>query len=261
MAMDVATAKVYQEFFVPALFGPFADRVAEAAGIEAGSRVLDVGCGTGVLARAAAERAAPGGKVVGVDPSRGMLEVACRKGAGIAWCRGAAEALPFRGDAFDHVVSQFGLNFFADRVASLREMARVARPEGRLTVAVWGGLEHSPGYAALVDLLDRLFGDPVGDALRDPFALGARSELRRVFFAAGLHSVEISTLEGEARFPSIRKWIYTDIKGWSPVGGALNDEQFETLSKAAETELADFVTGDGTVAFPIAAHVATATPE
>ena len=259
--MEIAAARMYEEYFVPALFGPFADPVAEAAELEAGNCVLDVGCGTGVLTRAVAERVGPQGSVTGLDPSPGMLTIAARHGGGIHWCRGMAETLPFATGVFDRVVSQFGLNFFADRIASLHEMARVTKPGGQLTVAVWSGLERSPGYAALIDLLGQLFGEPIGDALREPFALGNPPELRRLFFEVDLSNVEIATLKGEARFPSIRSWVFSDLQGWSPVGGALNDEQIEALCKTAESELAEFVLDDGVVAFPIAANIATTTRE
>ena len=99
-----SAAEVYEEFFVPALFEQWADRMVDAAAIESGHRVLDVACGTGVLALAAANRAGPGA-VVGLDVNVGMLAVARRKAPGIDWRQGRAEALPFDDESFDRVVS------------------------------------------------------------------------------------------------------------------------------------------------------------
>ncbi len=106
-------AQVYDEVFVPALFAQSGPRIAEAATIEPGQDVLDVGCGTGVLACAAAERVGPNGHVVGLDPNEQMLAVARRKSTGVTWQLGRAEALPFDDASFDVVVSQFALMFFS----------------------------------------------------------------------------------------------------------------------------------------------------
>ena len=171
---------------MPALFARWGPIVADAAGVGRGARVLDVGCGTGALTLAVAERVGPGGTAVGLDLNPGMLAVARTKPARIEWVEAPAEALPFPDRSFDAVVSQFALMFFADRVAALREMWRVLRPDGRLAVAVCDAVERSPGYAALASLLDRLFGRAVGDAFRAPFALGDAEALSELARQAGL---------------------------------------------------------------------------
>ncbi len=107
-----SAAEVYEEFFVPALFGQWPDRVLDAVGASEGDRILDVGCGTGVLARAAVERVGGTGRVAGVDPNDGMLAVARRLGPDVTWDTGVAEHLPYPDASFDRVVSQFALMFF-----------------------------------------------------------------------------------------------------------------------------------------------------
>lgn len=251
-------AEVYEEFFLPALFQQWAGRVTDAARTQPGQRVLDVACGTGILARTIAEQIGSTGAVVGIDVNDGMLAVARRKAPLIEWKQGWAEALPFASDSFDAVVSQFGLMFFTDRCAALREMMRVLRPSGRLAVAVWDELEHSPGYAAMAHLLQQLFGDPVADALHAPFVLGDRQLLRSLFDEAGIENTEITTYEGAARFPSLQAWVYTDIKGWT-LADKLDEAQFDRLFKEAERALSQFTTADGTVAFGVPAHIVTAT--
>lgn len=253
-----SAAEVYEEFFIPALFGQWTRLVADTAGIRPGQRVLDVACGTGVLARAVADRVGLHGSVVGLDLNEGMLAVAKRKTSAIEWRQGRAEALPFDSDSFDAVVSQFGLMFFEDKSAAIKEMMRVLRPNGRMAVAVWDALDHSPGYAAMADLLQRLFGDQAANALRAPFVLGDPHVLQSLFAEAGIHNAEIITQVGAAHFPSIKSWVYTDIKGWT-LADMLDDAQFNLLLGEAEQALRPFVIADGTVAFDAPAHIVTAT--
>ncbi len=256
--VNTGAAEVYDAFFLPALFGQWPERVAEAAQIQPGQRVLDVACGTGVLARAAAARANPGGSVVGVDINEGMLAVAARNAPRIQWQRAPAEALPFADNRFDRVVSQFGLMFFEDRAAAVSEMVRVLRPGGRLAVAVWASLEETPGYAAITQLLERLFGAEVAEGLRAPYCLGERAQLHALFADAGAQAPEVRTLEGTARFPSIESWIYTDVKGWT-LADMIDDRQYETLQREAKGALARFVAPDGSVSFAAPAHLVIAT--
>jgi ubiquinone/menaquinone biosynthesis C-methylase UbiE len=251
-------AEVYEEFFLPALFQQWASRVADAAGVQSGQRVLDVACGTGVLARTVANRVGAAGAVVGVDVNEGMLAVAKQKAPEIEWRHGRAESLPLASASFDVVVSQFGLMFFEDRRAALQEMLRMLQPGGRLAVAVWGSLDNTPGYAAMADLLQQLFGEQVAGALHAPFVLGDSQNLRSLFVDAGMPNAQITTQEGTARFPSIQSWVSTEIKGWT-LADVLDEAQYGRLLKEAERALRGFTTADGTVAFSMPAHIVTAT--
>lgn len=254
--ITASAAEVYEDFFVPALFAQWADPVLDAAGAGPGHRVLDVACGTGVLARAAARRVGTTGTVAGVDVNEGMLDVARHRAPAIEWHHGAAERLPFADHGFDRVVSQFGLMFFADRTAALREIARVARPGGRVALAVWASLDRSPGYRALTDLVEKLFGDAAAAAIRAPFVLGDASELRRLV-AEVLPGAAVATREGTARFDSIESWLHTEIRGWT-LAGTVDDGAFATLVSEAQRELGRFAGPDGKVQFPVHALIATA---
>jgi ubiquinone/menaquinone biosynthesis C-methylase UbiE len=256
--VTASAAEIYDSFFVPALFQEWAGRVADAARLGPGDRVLDVACGTGVVTLEAARRVAPSGAVIGLDVNEGMLAVARRKAPQLEWRHGRAEALPFETGVFDALTSQFALMFFEDRPKALGEMRRVLKPGGRLAVAVWDAADRTPGYAAVIALLERLFGRQVADALRAPFVLGDPAALRGLFASAGLREVEIRTLEGTAHFPSIQAWMYTDIKGWT-LADMVDDAQFTRLLEEAEKALRPFVRADGSVAFAAPAHIATVT--
>ena len=249
-------ASVYEEFFVPALFQQWAPVLASAAELQPGQRVLDVACGTGVLAREAARRVGAA-TVCGLDRNPAMLAVAGRVAPDIHWRPGRAEELPFEADAFDAVVSQFGLMFFDDPAAGLGEMRRVLCPGGALAVAVWARLEEAPGYAAMAELLRRLFGERVALELRVPFQLGDRDRLAAVLRAGGWPDADIATVSGVARFPSLNEWLHTDVRGWT-LADKIDDDQYARLRAEATGVLARFVRPDGSVEFAAPAHIATA---
>jgi SAM-dependent methyltransferase len=205
-----------------------------------------------------AERVGPGGAVTGLDPNDEMLAVARGKDARVEWQNGHAESLPFADASFDRVASQFGLMFFADKAAGLGEMMRVLRPGGRLAVAVCDALDHSPGYAVLAELLQRLFGATVADAFRAPFALGERKQLRLLCEQAGIRNGQVARADGTVRFKSIQQLVATERACVWTLGGLLDDGQFDRLLEEAEESLQPFVTGDGTVAFEMPALVITA---
>lgn len=257
---QIAAATAYEKLHVPALFQQWAGRVLDAGRVEPGDRVLDVACGTGVLAREAAGRVAPKGVVAGIDPGPGMLAVAGRLAPTVEWRLGTAEALPYPDQTFDAVVSQFGLMFFTDRREALREMVRVLTPGGRLAIAVWDALENSPAYPIEVALLERIAGQHAADALRAPFVLGNAKELTALFESAGVASPVITTQTGTARFPSIRSMVEADLRGWLPVMGVmLKEEQIHSILLEAESVLRAYVTAEGQVVFDSPAHIITGT--
>jgi SAM-dependent methyltransferase len=252
-----SAAEVYEEIFVPALFGPWADRVLDAAAVGVGDRVLDVGCGTGVLARAAVRRVGAAGSVVGVDRNEGMLAVAARASESVAWRQGTAEGLPVEDASFDRVVCQFALMFFDDRSQALREMSRAVCPGGTVALATWAALEESPGYAALAELLGRVVDAEAADAVAAPFCLGTVEQVavvvREVFPDA-----TVTRHEGTARFESIETWLHADIRGWT-LAERIDDATYARLLDEARRALGRFTDDEGRVRFALPALIATST--
>jgi len=247
-------AEVYEAFFLPALFAQWVEQVLDASQVSEGDHLLDIGCGTGVVARQARARVGQAGRVVGIDPNEGMLAVA-RKSPEVEWRAGIAENLPFEDETFDAVVSQFAMMFFDDREKAVLEMERVLRPGGRVAIATWASLSETPGYAAVVDLLDRLLGKEAGNAIRAPYNMGDAGELERLLSGV-FADVAVTRHEGTARFDSIEAWVHTDIRGWTL--SDISDEDYDRLLAAAKDELARFTDDTGRVAFPAPALIATA---
>jgi SAM-dependent methyltransferase len=125
-------------------FEPVVDGVIARADLREGERVLDVGTGTGAVASKAAALVGPSGKVVAVDPSPEMLELARRRAArpGVSDFQvesGTAEAIPAEAGAFDVLLASLSLMYSVDRGAAACELARVLRSGGRFVAAVWAG--------------------------------------------------------------------------------------------------------------------------
>lgn len=250
-----SAAKIYDEFFVPALFGEWAGRLCDAAEIAPGASVLDVACGTGATTREVAGRVGAAGRVTGLDRNDGMLDVARHRSPQIEWVEGMAEELPFDDATFDVVLCQFGLMFFEDRAKALGEMRRVLRPGGRMAVSVWDDVENSPGYAQMIELIEGMFGSAPADALRAPFCLGDRKAVERLLETAGIRDATMTTVAGTARFASIREWASLDVRGWT-LDEFIDGDGLEALIAAAEEKFSAFEKPDGSVAFPAPAHIA-----
>jgi ubiquinone/menaquinone biosynthesis C-methylase UbiE len=212
-----------------------------------------------MLARAVAARVHPGGSVAGVDINPGALSVAARVAPEIEWRQGAAESLPYADASFQAVVSQFGLMFFSDQQAALREMMRILAPGGHLAIAVWGALDDTPGYATFVAVLQPFIGERAAAVVRSPFTLGDPRELSALFTMAGMASAVVTSHKGTARFSTLRSWVQTEIKRWLRIAQVMLDEgPFEALLAEAERTLQSFVTANGAVEFAMPAHIVTA---
>jgi SAM-dependent methyltransferase len=249
-------AEVYEQFFVPALFGRWAVPLLDAAGVGSGDRLLDIGCGTGVVARAARERIGAAGAVTGVDRNEAMLAVARRIEPAVDWQHGVAERLRFADGAFDRVTAAFMLMFVDDRSAAVGEMARVVRPGGTVALATWAAIEESPGYAAMRALLSRVLGEEAAAALDPPFALGTIDAVGELL-APEFGRVDVARREGIARFGSIEEWLRTDIRGWT-LADAVDDETFDRLVTDGRSALASFAGPSGRVEFAAPAIIAMA---
>lgn len=253
----------YEGYLVPSIFGPWAIDLVSLAAPQAGDRVLDVACGTGVVARQSAKHVAPGGKVVGLDINPGMVATARSlpsvPGASMEWMEGNAVAMPLPDASFDLVLCQQGLQFFPDRLAALREMRRVLVPGGRLALSVWRAIQYSPGFAMLAEALERHVGPEAARTMRAPFSLPNAEELRSLITRAGFRGVTINSAVKNLQFPSPVEFVRRYVSG-SPLAGPVaqtSEDARNALLDEMRRGLQEYENDEG-VAFPIETHLVSA---
>jgi SAM-dependent methyltransferase len=259
-------AETYERALVPAVFAAWAPLVVTLADPRPGERVLDVACGTGVVARLVAQRVGRTGHVVGLDLNPGMLAVAASvaskeppTSAPTTWREASAMKMPLPDEAFDIVYCQLGLQFFPDRPAALLEMNRVMARGGRLGLMVWRGIEHSPGFGILADALARHVSSEAANIMRAPFALADAEELWRLIATAGFRDITIRPVPGTVRFPSVVGFVQDYVAG-SPLAGhvgKVSDEARAALMSEVGDALTSLFAGDA-LTFPIEAYLASA---
>lgn len=255
----VDAGRGYESLFVPSLFEQWTKYLVEGAKVQEGSHVVDIACGTGVLARSALAQAGPGGRVAGVDLAPGMLAAANEIEKGIDWILCSAEALELDDETFDCVVSQFGMMFFPDRQKSTDEMFRVLKPGGSLAVAVWNSVERNPAYADIIAVLQEHVSAAAADALRLPFSLGDAAETTAVLQKSGFDSIRVDSITESAQFPSSRHMVEAELRGWLPLFDIhLDEAKINEVLVASDRRLARYSGPSGKAIFPTSAHVITA---
>jgi ubiquinone/menaquinone biosynthesis C-methylase UbiE len=197
--------EVYERVLVPAVLQALATRVVDLAAPREGERVLDLACGTGIVARTVAPIVGAAGSVVGVDVLPPMLAVArsvpAPDGASIEWREGDATVLDLADSSFDLVICQQGLQFFPDRVVA-SEVLRVLAPGGRFVAAVWQGIDRQPFWKAFTEIEAANLA-PLGltrDDVTLPFSWGDPDALRELLTDTGFDQVELTTTTIEANF-------------------------------------------------------------
>lgn len=255
-------AEIYDSQLVPAMFAPWAPVLVDTAGIQSGDRIIDIACGTGVVARQAATRAGDAGWVVGLDINVAMLAVARSQstsgGAPVEWLEADAQAIPLPDASFDVVLCQHGLQQFPDPLAALGEMRRLLVDGGRLALCVWGPIEGSPGMAALVAALERHVNVAAANNRRAPFALSDADRLHSLIDGAGFSAIEVQTVVEPARFPSPEALVAAQLAA-TPLStlGTISDESVRAIEADVRAALRPHLRDD-TFAVPMEAHVVSA---
>lgn len=253
--------EMYERWLVGPLFRPWAEMTLEEVGLIPGDRVLDIACGTGILARVARERLGDDGRVVGIDISPDMLAVARAVAPGIEWREGNAGALPLQeGEQFDLVACQQGLQFFPDKPAAAAQMRRALARGGRLAVATWRSDDEIPFFRELRRVAERHLGAIVDQR----YSLGDATLLETLLREAGFSEVQSRIVSRIMRFEEDAPFLRLNtmaLVGMSAAGKAMTDQErksiVETIVSESMPVLSSF-TDESVLAFELRTNLATA---
>ena len=258
--------ELYQRYLVPAITAKWAEDLVDRARPRPGETVLDIACGTGVVARLAAKTISHG-QVTGLDLNVGMLAVArsvLLEGAPINWIEGSALDLPFQPGSFDVVLCQLGLQFFPDRARAAHEMFRVLKHSGRAALSVYSPIERTPGAHAFVLALDEVLGTDASRIKRGEHSFADPAQLEALLKGAGFVAVEVQTVVQKIAFPSVLDYVRFQLLA-TPMTVLLKDaseaERQATIASVASKTTAlstpEMLDG-GKFTFPQEAYVAVA---
>ncbi len=251
----------YEECLVGPLFRPWAEITLDALNLAPGDRILDIACGTGIVARIASERLGNGVCVAGIDINPDMLAVGRRVAPHIDWREGNASNLPLRqGEQFDVVVCQQGVQFFPDKPAALLEMRRALAPGGRLAVSAWRSDEENPFFRALRAVAEERLG-----AIEDQrHSFGNAAALEELLAGAGFQSIRCRTVSLIMRFDESAPFLQMNsmaLVSMSAAGKRMTPEEkkeaVEAIVSNSVSTLERYRDGSG-VAFELRTNLATA---
>ena len=259
--VTLEAAHLYERVAARHILGPWAASLVDAARVTEGERVLDLACGTGVVARLAAQRAGPRGHVIGVDLTAGMIAVArslpVPEGAPIEWLEGSALAIPLADSSVGVVLCQQGFQFFPDKPLAMREMRRVLERGGRLALSVWSGIGIYNG--AVGEALARFAGEAVAARFCASRNVPGRQEVEHLAGAAGFSEVRVRLNRMNIHLPALGGFVLEHLAG-TPVAASLaavDDDTRENIGTSVARALRRFEDGDG-VTYPEEIHVLTA---
>jgi ubiquinone/menaquinone biosynthesis C-methylase UbiE len=228
----------YERYFVPAIAAPIAADLLNAAALRPGEHVLDVGCGTGIVARLAVDRVEPDGTVTGVDVSPEMLGVAksaAPSDASIEWHQASAESMPFDDGSFDAALSQMALQFVSNRKAAVGEMHRVLADGGRITLSVPG--PAAPFFQAMADSMGRHIRPEASGFVEHVFSLHAPQEIEELLRGAGFTHVNVRAGTKTLSLPPARDFLWQYVHS-TPLLGVVVQAP-DQARQALERELVD----------------------
>lgn len=253
--------EIYEQALVGPLFQPWVDSLLDDVQLAAGDRVLDIACGTGIVARLAKERLGATGRVVGVDVNPPMIAVARRVAPTIDWRQGDAGALPLATDEqFDVVVCQQGFQFFRERGVAAQQMRRVLVSGGRVGVSTWRSDEELPVLRRLREVAARHVG-PIDDRRH---SLGESGPIEAALAEAGFQNIRAKRLARTVRFADGSVFVRLNamaLVSMSAGSSSLDDEARRRLVASIAEDSAELVrqhTDQDAFAFEIGTNVVVA---
>jgi ubiquinone/menaquinone biosynthesis C-methylase UbiE len=252
----------YDRYLGPILFHHYADDLAARVPVSRGTRVLEVACGTGIVTERLVRRLAGQGTLVATDLNDAMIAHARTRmpaDPALEWRQADGTSLPFPDRAYDVVVCQFGVMFFPDKAAGVREAFRVLRPGGTYLLNVWDALEKNAIARIAHDTIRTFFPSDPPEFYKTPFSLHDTAVVDALLNAAGFVEVQCESVERTGQSPSAADAATGLIEG-NPVFGTIMERRPEALPdiKAAVARNLAAALGDHPVRSPLRAHVFSA---
>lgn len=222
--------EIYERVLVSPLFRPFAEQLMARVALKPGDSLIDIACGTGIVARIAREQLGPEARIAGVDVAPAMLAVARTTDPTIDWRHGDATSLPIDAtEQFTVLTCHQGLQFIGDKPAAVREMRRVLAPGGRVAIATWSSLENLPGMRELNAVVER----HVGRIVDSRHSFGDAQTLKQLLVDAGFRDVHGGVLAHDVAFADGN--LFARLNAMAAIGMS---ERGKAMSEAERGELA-----------------------
>jgi ubiquinone/menaquinone biosynthesis C-methylase UbiE len=252
----------YDQYLGPVLFEPYALDIASRIDKSSYHKVLELACGTGRVTKHLAGLLAPGEQVVATDLNPDMIAVGkdMVKDEKIRWMTADALELPFEDNSFDHIICQFGVMFFPDKLKAFKEACRVLQDNGRFLFNVWDSLDVNPRSAIIKQVMDDIMGDEAPDFMsKGPYSFYDKDLIRELLKEAGFKNITLDVVQKTAYYASADDLIKGFVDG-SPLNAYLVQQSpslqqtiKEGLRTAIEKEL-----GTSQIVSPMQAIVCSA---
>lgn len=219
----------YERFFVPVIGEPMANDIIRLAALRQGERVLDVACGTGIVARLAVQQVGSNGAVSGVDINPGMLNIARSRtptNPSIEWYQANAEDMPLPDETFDVVLCQLGLQFMPDKLTALKEMRRVLVPGGRFILNVPGPTPKL--FAALAEAMKRYISQQAAGFVNQVFSLHDTTEIQQIMSEAGFRDIALQVNDKILNLPPSKDFLWQYVHS-TPLAGMIAQADEEDI--------------------------------
>jgi len=253
----------YDEELGPVIFIQYAEDIAARAKSLNPSNVLEMAAGTGIVSRALRDALPKSTDILSTDLNEAMLDVARTKfkdGERIDFRSMDAMSIPHADDTYDMILSQFGVMFFPDKVASYREALRVLKPGGTYLLNVWGSWDECPWAPTVHNAVAAFFrGDPPG-FYKVPFHYSDTKQLQRDFAAAGFTDIEIEKVKSNGPVASHEAFATGAIMG-NPVSEEIKAQPGNVETETVRNEVAKALEkkfGAAPTTMPLVAYVITA---
>lgn len=251
----------YERYLGPLMFKPYAQDLAYRLVVGDRSEVLELACGTGILTSELLSVMDSGVHLVASDLNEPMLAVAQRKirDRRVEWQQADACALPFEAGRFDAVISQLGIQFFADKAVAAGEVRRVLRPGGVFLFSTWGGPQRNPLAHIAQQTAEACFPSDTPTFYHVPWSYGDTRQIESDLRAGGFRHVSIQPVTLVGRAPSADYAAMGVVQG-TPMANAINERRSITVDAFTAVISASLTRelGDGPLALPMQAWVVRA---